>query len=122
MARITHQPVAAPPPSATLHQMAMGLAAAQRLILRYGLPLALLAGAWATLQALRNRKLNACHAIGLALTAAIAVRVLLLGFLEATSIPSNNMLYLSPALPLALALIPVACAAHLQRHTTSTAT
>ena len=52
----------------------------------------------------------------------MGVRVLLLGFLEATSIPSNNMLYLSPALPLALALIPVACAAHLQRHTTSTAT
>ncbi|MBX9832461.1 MAG: hypothetical protein K2X78_05390, partial [Burkholderiaceae bacterium] len=110
IARITHHPVGAPQPSATLLQVARGLTELQRFILRYGLPLALLAGLWCTLQAIRNRKVNAGHAVAFALTAAVAVRVLLLGFLEATSIPSNNMLYLSPALPLALVLVPLALA------------
>ena len=43
---------------------------------------------------------------GLALAAAVGARVVLLGFLDATSIPSNNMLYLSPVAPIALALVP----------------
>jgi len=33
------------------------------------------------------------------LAAALGTRVVLLGFLEATSIPGNNMLYLSPVAP-----------------------
>jgi len=41
-----------------------------------------------------------------ALMAAIVTRVGLLGFLDATSIPSNNMLYLSPVVPMALSLVP----------------
>jgi len=40
-----------------------------------------------------------------ALLAAISSRVGLLGFLEATSIPSNNLLYLSPAIPFYLLFI-----------------
>lgn len=40
-----------------------------------------------------------------ALLAAIASRVVLLGFLEATSIPSNNLLYLLPVAPLYLAYL-----------------
>lgn len=43
-----------------------------------------------------------------ALWVAVATRIGLLGFLEATSIPSNNLLYLSPALPFFLIFI---CAA-----------
>lgn len=39
---------------------------------------------------------------------AVATRVGLLGFLEATSIPSNNVLYLSPALPFFLLFIALA--------------
>ena len=45
-------------------------------------------------------------AMWLVLAAALGTRVVLLGFLEATSIPSNNMLYLSPVAPIALALVP----------------
>ena len=40
-----------------------------------------------------------------ALAAAIVTRVVLLGFLEATSIPSNNMLYLFPVVPIAMAMV-----------------
>ena len=43
------------------------------------------------------------HVVCAALVAALSARVVLLGFLEATSIPSNNALYLSPVVPLALA-------------------
>ena len=121
-ARITHEPVNPSPQPTPLHAVAKVLTTIERTLLRYGLPLALILLAWHALQAARTRRLGAGLAVGLTLAAAVTVRVLLLGFLEATSIPSNNMLYLSPALPLALALIPVACAAHLQRHTTSTAT
>ncbi len=46
------------------------------------------------------------HLVVAALSAAVAARVLLLGFLEATSMPSNNMLYLLPVTPMALALTP----------------
>ncbi len=41
-----------------------------------------------------------------ALVLAIAMRVVLLGFLDATSIPSDNMLYLAPVTPMALAMAP----------------
>jgi hypothetical protein len=46
-----------------------------------------------------------------ALLAAILSRVLLLGFLEATSIPSNNLLYLLPAVPIYLSFIVASIAA-----------
>jgi hypothetical protein len=41
-----------------------------------------------------------------ALWVAVAMRVGLLGFLAATSIPANHLLYLTPVFPVALALIP----------------
>ncbi len=40
-----------------------------------------------------------------ALLGAVASRVGLLGFLEATSIPSNNMLYLLPVVPIYLLFV-----------------
>jgi hypothetical protein len=41
-----------------------------------------------------------------ALWAAVAMRVALLVYLAATSIPANHLLYLTPVFPMALALIP----------------
>lgn len=49
-------------------------------------------------------------AVATALLAAIFSRVGLLGFLDATSIPSNNLLYLLPAVPIYLLFIVVAIA------------
>jgi hypothetical protein len=45
------------------------------------------------------------HIVIASLLAATAVRVVLLGFLEATSIPFN-MLYLTPVVPMAMLLLP----------------
>ena len=59
------------------------------------------------LQSLRRRSLpSPAWWVASAIAGGIITRVLLLGFLEATSIPSNNMLYLSPLVPLSLAMIP----------------
>lgn len=52
-----------------------------------------------------RRRWHPGHIVAAALLAAIAARVVLLGFLEATSIPFN-MLYLSPVVPMALVLAP----------------
>ena len=86
--------------------VAEGLAKATRKITTFGLPAALgLWLAWLVMAVLR-RRVDAGLAIASALVAAVGARVLLLGFLEATSIPSNNMLYLLPAVPMTLALMP----------------
>lgn len=71
-----------------------------------GLPVAL--GLWVLwlLIALIRRRIDGPLVIATALTAAVVSRVLLLGFLDATSMPSNSMLYLSPVVPLALLLLP----------------
>lgn len=53
-----------------------------------------------------RRKITTALVICTALITAMITRVLLLGFLEATSIPSNNILYLFPVVPFTLALIP----------------
>ena len=82
------------------------LAPVERIVATLGIPAALLAWlAWTGI-ALRRRQLDPGLVIGLVLAAAVGTRVVLLGFLEATSIPSNNMLYLSPVAPIALALVP----------------
>lgn len=61
---------------------------------------------WAVLLLLSAvlRRWHAGHVLCAALIAAIVTRVGLLGFLDATSIPSNHMLYLSPVVPMALVL------------------
>ena len=58
--------------------------------------------------AYRRRRWHPGLALVAALWAAVATRVGLLGFLAATSIPANDALYLSPVVPLSLALAPVA--------------
>jgi hypothetical protein len=83
------------------------IAAAVSRIVAASMPFALSGGfiAWGALiawSAVRRRS-HAGHVLAAALAAAIVMRVGLLGFLEATSIPSNNMLYLAPVSPIALA-------------------
>ena len=86
--------------------IARKLAPPARVVATVGIPVALLALlAWSVV-AIRQRRLDPGLVIGLVLAAAVGARVVLLGFLEATSIPSNNMLYLSPVAPIALALVP----------------
>lgn len=78
----------------------------------YGLPLAFIG--WLLWSAVMLRHLvarrqlpSATWWVTTALAAAVTTRVVLLGFLDATSIPSNNMLYLFPLVPLSLAMLPV---------------
>jgi hypothetical protein len=56
--------------------------------------------------AARRKRWHPGHVIVAALAAGVGMRLLLLAFLEATSIPSNNALYPSPATPLVLAIAP----------------
>ena len=86
--------------------IARTLAPLERIVATLGIPAALLALVAWTAIALRRRRLDPGLVTGLALAAAVGARVVLLGFLDATSIPSNNMLYLSPVAPIALALVP----------------
>lgn len=78
----------------------------------YALPLAfvfwVMWSAVAGLQLLRKRVLpTAAWWATSAVAVGIITRVGLLGFLEATSIPSNNMLYLFPLVPFSLAMPPL---------------
>ena len=89
------------------YEIAENLAKAENIIARFGVPASIIAWlAWIII-AIRRRKLDAGLVISSALVAAVGVRILLLAFLEATSMPgANNMLYLSPVAPITLALIP----------------
>lgn len=88
------------------YDIARRLAKAESMISELGLPAAIVLWLAWLIMAARRRKFDAGLVIASALVAAVSTRVILLGFLEATSIPSNNMLYLMPAAPMALALIP----------------
>lgn len=89
------------------YQIAENLAKAENIISKYGVPVSIVTWLAWVIVAIRRRKLDAGLVISSALVAAVGARVLLLGFLEATSMPgANNMLYLSPVAPMALALIP----------------
>lgn len=84
--------------------MAQPLTRLESMFLKIGLPCALVGlAAWIVGAAVR-RRVEANLIVAIAITVAVTVRVLLLAFLEATSIPSNNIVYLLPATPLALAL------------------
>lgn len=78
----------------------------------YALPLAfaiwLVWSVLAVLQSIRKRTLpSPAWWVASAIAGGIITRVVLLGFLEATSIPSNNMLYLFPLVPFSLVMLPV---------------
>lgn len=71
-----------------------------------GLPLALLAWLiWSIVCLVKRQPPSAAWMVATALSAAIVTRVVLLGLLEVTSMPSNNMLYLFPVAPFSLAMI-----------------
>lgn len=73
---------------------------------KIGLPLALVGwGCWSIALLIRRKIPDMAWFVATALAAAIVTRVVLLGFLEATSIPSNNMLYLFPVVPIAMAMV-----------------
>lgn len=104
--RVTRGPLArevGPRPEATLTNFLSRMQAAALPIL---LPAAMVA--WIILAAISatRRQWHQGHVVIAALMLAIAMRVVLLGFLEATSIPSDNMLYLAPVTPMALAMAP----------------
>jgi len=82
------------------------LAKTEEKIAFYGIPAALALWLIWVLISISRRKLDVGLIIVSSLVAAVGTRVILLGFLEATSIPSNNILYLSPVMPIALALVP----------------
>jgi hypothetical protein len=91
---------------AARHNLANRLARVEATVSSIGLPLALsLWLLWCVSAAIR-RKIDVPLVIATALAAAVVSRVVLLGFLEATSIPSNNMLYLGPVVPMSLLLLP----------------
>lgn len=83
------------------------LAGIEGVVARIAFPAAALAVAGWLLVAGWRRSTSVELVFALALAAAVAARIVLLGFLDATSIPSNNLLYLLPAAPFALALVPV---------------
>lgn len=88
--------------------LAQYLTTAERAISSIGLPLALAAWAlWSAAVLLRRCLPPAIWVVATALAAAVASRVALLGLLDATSMPANNMQYLLPVVPFSLALIPV---------------
>lgn len=89
-------------------ETAKKLATAESAISTFGIPTSIVIYLFWLLLAVKRRGLDVGLVITSALVAAVATRVVLLGFLDATSIPSNNLLYLTPVLPLALALIPAA--------------
>lgn len=87
-----------------------GIARVQVAIMRYlSLPALV---AWLLLlgwQALRRRA-HPAHVVVAALVAACVARVGLLGYLDATSFPADNITYLTPVTPLAIAIVPCVAA------------
>lgn len=85
---------------------AQAIARVQVALTTYALPGALVLWPVLLVTSLRRRRWHPGHALVAALAAAVAARVALLGYIEATSIPANDVLYLTPAAPFALALAP----------------
>lgn len=100
-------PPAASPGDNVRRSAALALSEVERKISAYGLALALVGWAVWVVAGLALRRLDAGLIVACALVAATASRVGLLAFLEATSIPSNNILYLAPVVPMSLALVPL---------------
>lgn len=87
-------------------RVAFQIAQWQLRLFKLGLPAALVLWFMLTIRAFSRRVRCSDWVFVTALWIALASRIGLLGFLEATSIPSINMLYFMPALPIALALFP----------------
>jgi hypothetical protein len=87
------------------HRAAAAIAEIQKRVTFFAIPLAMIAWTFLLAFSIVRRRWHPGHVVAAALLAAIAARVVLLGFLEATSIP-YTFLYLSPAVPMALAFAP----------------
>lgn len=96
-----------PPRDAIRFRLADYLTSVEKTVTQFGIPASLVGWILWCVLALWRRKLDIGFVVASAMAVAVVTRVILLGFLEATSIPSNNMLYLMPVLPIALGLIPV---------------
>lgn len=81
------------------------LAKAAGTISELGVPAAIAVWVAWGLIAVRRRELDAVLVMASVLVAAVATRVILLAFLDVTSFRSNNIRYLQPVAPMALALI-----------------
>lgn len=111
--RVTHGPIATETdldPKGIRRQAAKAIAKLQQQITPFAVLLALIAWAALLVTRLRESWLHPGNVIALALATAVATRVVLLGLLDATSIPSNNLLYVSPAVPMLLAFAPCVAA------------
>lgn len=107
--RMTHGPLAprqAAESNDVRQTIATGIAALQVRLTSILVPLGLIAWPVLLAVAIAARRWHPAQVVMASLAAAVAMRVGLLGFLEATAIPSNNILYLSPVVPMALALGP----------------
>lgn len=86
-------------------RLAQWIATAMSKASTVALPLAFALWAlWSVALLVRRRMPDAAWMLAATLVVALVTRVALLGFLEATSIPSNYILYLFPVVPLSLAL------------------
>jgi hypothetical protein len=93
-------------PRGARQNIATELARAQRLLMPYLFPASVALWVVLLVAALLRRSLHRAHVLAAALFAALVMRVGLLSFLDATSMPSSNILYLSPAVPEMLAFVP----------------
>lgn len=97
-------------------KLAQGIATAMSKASAVALPLAFAFWfLWSVALLAKRRMPDMAWMLATSLAAALVTRVALLGFLEATSIPSNYILYLYPAVPLSLAF-PVVVAWCMARH------
>jgi uncharacterized membrane protein len=87
------------------HRAAAAIAEVQKRVTFVAIPLAMIAWTFLLAFSMMQRRWHPGHVVAAALVAALAARVVLLGFLEATSIP-YTFLYLSPVVPIALAFAP----------------
>lgn len=111
--RVTNGPIATETdmdPKGIRRQAAKVIAKVQQHITPVAVMLAFVAWVVLLLRRPREMWLHPGNVIALALTTAVATRVVLLGLLDATSIPSNNVLYVSPAVPMLLAFAPCVAA------------
>ena len=81
-----------------------GIGGAYRFFMPWLAAAALLAALWALVQAARHRRLPPAAVVALALVGSLVARMLLLAYIEVTSFPAMNVLYLGPLFPIALLL------------------
>ena len=93
-------------PHGVRQNAATQLSRLQRLLMPILFPASVALWLFLLAEAARRRSFDAGHVLAASLFAAVAMRIGLLSFLEATSMPSNNILYLSPAVPELLAFVP----------------